>query len=1310
MNCVRPPLAKKPARGFGWSCGPCSRKQERKLEARNTPIVGEKGGDKEDEVVEEEEDEHAGGSDLSNDGELDASSLGPRPPTAEQIAQAKLWPYRYLGIHCRVEDALDYDDRIYPRASSRLGPKHQANVQTWHGHSVEFVKPTDIKKRFMKGNTHKKDGKLSRDIIAAIEADKTAKEKRPKWVLDEPTGYVRRGEDSVNGESGNTALLKWQMPKVGQLSSRGEDTPQMLPHEQRERVVDEYITEARSLAGHLGLRDHSTNYLDKALELLMANDYQSKPALDQLMRLDARRDLKEPILTAEQCLKFEEGVRKYGSELGQVSRYMGRNIKHGEVVRYYYMWKKTIRGQGLWDNHEGRKGKKQVKQADARLVDDVADDVDDSAFDNAKALAKKRGFECKFCGMRSSPQWRRAPATAPCTTVPVDPNGKNNKDKNSQLLVALCQRCATLWRCYGIQWENLEEVAKKVANGGGRAWKRRIDEELLVELTNANIDSSIQISSTAATAAASIGIEIPPAMTIQPGQESSKKKQKTGVENGTVDISQNAVPVEPLKKKVVEKPEPPLVPEQPSMRILPCAVCEEHLPMEQRFCCKNCRLTVHRDCYGIAEGQGIDRWVCDMCTNDNMHQHQYSTTYDCVLCSVRQYTDTELMEAPKVSHKKKNDREREKERLEREMVIAATENYLQEQRKRGRPEEPRQALKHTAGNNWVHIVCAVFHSEVKFGDAKRLEPVEGIGAIPTTKYSPTCKLCKTNHGACISCSHCQATVHVACAQQYGYPCGFILSPVKNSRTSAVSTVAMDGESGNATAVVYCREHMLPKDLPVLHRMSGTSPDAPFNNLQTFVRSHKQADTSLTGTLRKAQMTDSAKGVQSFNPSVNPRNIVSLTNGGAAGLPASTLARRSSTVTVPAVQFEEVDQDGDRVIHLRDEFPIDPCIKKCVACGTDASPKWHDLESKALSPPTVNVDYRQLSVMLSELPRALPSGDESEDLRPSSQTNNNGLMSSNGASDGDGFAQAETQQTVIVVKDEQTDSGLSNGHTDDISTKFLCHKCHLRKLKEPTPPRTPTPPPPPQPEPVEPEERPVREPEPTSPRTALIWPSQVTQASPHEPYHHNWSNQAASPYHPPERLSNGVPHSPPVAAHPPPPQYPPQPPPPPQYDPPMLPQTYRDARGVLYRGVPPQFHMPQIVNGVAEPPSFQYRRDSSGQLRQVPWIPPALRTGAPPPPPANREAIRAVRSPSVQHSRSSQGPHGPPEAAENPFAVPNAAQSPSREAYRGIYHSPPSQHGRPHTPSESYGRDSRWPSEGPSMNGASASPSLRNLLH
>ena len=1367
MNCVRPPLLKKPARGFGWSCGPCSRRQEKKLEARNTPNVGEKNAEgEEEELVDEEEDEHAAAS--ANGGSLndaDAQITGARPPTVEQIAQAKLWPFRYLGIHCRVEDALDYDDRIYPRASSRLGPKHQATVQAWYGRHVEYVKPTDVKKRsWGKGNTHKKDTKWSKDTNAAQDTSKTIREKRPKWVMDEPPGYVARGDDHLNHDPRNTAQLRFQLPKVGEMSSRGEDPQSTLDPDQRETLIEDYMNRAKAQASVLDLEEYSTNFLDKALELLVANNYQSEKALNQLCNVNKRKDLKEPELNKEELRRFEDGVRKYGSELRLVSKHVGKTQKHGEIVRFYYMWKKTPEGKRIWGNYEGRKGKKQQKQADSKLVDDVADDIDDSAFDNGKAIARRRGFECKFCATRHSPQWRRAPATAPGSTVPIDPSLKNSKDKNAHLMLALCLRCAYLWRCYAITWENPDEVAKKVAGGGGRAWKRRIDEELLAELTTANVTNSIGVSTTAAAAAASIGVEIPSNLTVHPGQEGPKKKQRLGTDAVAAAFMapQTAPLIEPPKKKMIEKPpEPPLVPEQPRFRVLPCAICFEFVAgeesAEEYLSCTRCRLTVHRSCYGVAESRTKDKWACDTCMNDTAHH--FSTNYDCVLCSVREYADKELMEAPKSHHKKKNEREKEKERLERELLVHATENYYRVQREKGRPEQPRQSLKRTTNNNWVHVVCAIFHNEIKFADPKALEPAEGLGAVASPRYRSKCKLCRKSEGACVNCGHCQATFHVSCAQQHGYQLGFDINPVKGSRASAVNIVDMNGDKGSAAAVIYCKEHTKlaynREEKKGIHPMAEilTDPDSldtGLNALQAYARTHKQADTSLTGTLRKALMFDQATSTagQPSNGGTNHRGSVSsIASGAPIPAPSSKVSRLSPGVLT--VRSDEVDQDGDRVVYIDSVAPVEPFQKECSNCNATVSPKWHLIKPKAISHavggPMIEGNLESFSSQPAEAAGyGYINGEKSSDYEDSSMR----VVSSqperkatvNGTFGGDGTIDKNTPTTTVSPETKPTSTGgnraqeSANIDAGDVHPKYLCNKCFHRKRKEPTPPPTPTP----SPDPVAPavqadpiveskaEIRVSNEPEPSPSHAPPSWPSQVTQA-PTNDSSHSWPDQTSpsvplappllapvpppsaplttqvqppippptAPYHGPERLPNGVPHSPTIVAPPPPQHYPP--PPQTHYRPP--PQNYRDSRGVLHRGMPPQYHVPHLVNGVpAEPPSFQYRRDSSGQLYQVPYIPPTMR---PQPPPG-------LRSPPM-HDRSSEGPHGPPEAAANPFAVPAASHSPPRQAFSDIYGSPHSNHERPETPPPGFVRDGRWSGEGSLVNGASASPSVRNLL-
>lgn len=612
MNCVRPPLLKKPSRGFAWACGPCSRAQEKRLEARLGNAVEDVD---EEEIVDEEEEEGSGNTNgTTPDPE---SQIDSHPGTQAEIALAKMWPMRYLGIHCRVEDALQYDDRaIYPRASSRLGPRHQANVNVWHGHPVELVKPAEIKKRYVKAAGNKKEGKLSKETVAAIEADKAEKAKRPKWVMDEPPGYVRRGEDIPNKDSKCTAELMFKMPPLGVHSSRGEDDAPTVTEEQ----VQNYMDRAKTLASHVGVEPWNTNFLDKCLALFTKHQYDATIALKHVKKIDKRKDLKEPELSKDEEKKWNEGVALHGSEIRSVRLHTSKTMFYGDAVRYYYTWKKTPKGREVWGAYSNRKGKSKRVETDAqsRLVDDVADNKDDSAFDNDKAIQRKRNFQCKFCNSRHSRQWRRAPGVSPGQTAP--PDGRS-KDK-SGLLVALCIRCANLWRKYAVKWENVDEIAKKMAQGGGKAWKRRVDEELLREMYAAQSDSGSKHGTPEY-------VDLPVAAA-QVVNEPPKKKQKTvaavnGDTSGTSTPANETVSKKKEKEKPVAVPKaqtpPPPVPAQPRLRDLPCVICQSVAGV--RLQCAACRLTVHKACYGVEDSRLANKWYCDTCKNDKKESVSY---------------------------------------------------------------------------------------------------------------------------------------------------------------------------------------------------------------------------------------------------------------------------------------------------------------------------------------------------------------------------------------------------------------------------------------------------------------------------------------------------------------------------------------------------------------------------------------------------------------------------------------------------------------------------------------------------------------
>lgn len=1256
MNCVRPPLLKKPSRGFAWACGPCSRAQEKKLEARRTPLLGSGNEEADEEELLDEEEEDANAETTAPTPNDSDTQVDLHPGTQAEIALAKMWPMRYLGIHCRVEDALQYDDRaIYPRASSRLGPRHQANVNVWHGRPVELVKPAEIKKRYVKAAGHKKDTKLSKETVAAMEADKAEKAKRPKWVMDEPAGYVRRGEDYPNKDLKCTAELMFKMPPLGVHSTRGEDDAPTITPEQ----VEAYMMRAKALAKpYVGVEPYNTNFLDKCLALLTKNQYDAEAALKQVKKLDKRKDLKEPELTKEEEKKWNEGVAKYGSEIRNVRLHVSKTMLYGDAVRYYYMWKKTPKGKEIWGSYSNRKGRNKKAEADThtRLLDDIADDHDDSAFDNEKAIQRKRNFQCKFCNIRHSRQWRRAPGVPPGQTVAAD--GRTSKDKLNGWVVALCQRCANLWRKYAVKWENTEEIARKVAQGGGKAWKRRIDEELLREVYAATSDAGVMNGA--------LEYADMPAATAQPVAEPPKKKQKTAATASAADSGTSTPFSEPAtKKKEKEKaapppkaPTPPPVPAQPRLRVLPCAVCRS--AEGTRLECAACRMNVHKSCYGIEEVRQANKWFCDPCKNDKKESVSYvsllfaltdsltnlSQNYECVLCP-QNSGEQDLYEPPKVSHKKKTDREREKERMEKELVEKAKEEYRLKQQEKGRPIFPREPLKRTADNNWVHVYCALWHPETKFSSATRLDMVEGIGA-PTLRYDSTCKLCKTKHGACVSCQQCSASFHVGCAHSAGYTFGFDITPVKATRRDAVPTVTLNGETGAMVAGIWCKEHS-PKT--IIHPMNEEAEGADLVALQLFAREFKQADLTLTGTARKANLVDqSTRTIPQSAPLQSNRRTSTVTNQ----TPTSARGRQSNAGLV-----------------IKEEEPAETTVakteRKCARCQIDASPRWWKVEEPGQfsQHPSRVVDGAVTT-----------NGGEPGQIAPREQSQPVNGSIDHAMIDAPPLASQEQSGRLRV----DTEVGIER------PVSYLCQKCHWKKLNAPDEPeereRSAS-------VHVEPQQLPIRSPPvqpfvappPPPPSLGGAWiPPQ--QPPPLPAWHSSGPPPPGPSPHapPPHSLHNGIGHPPP---------------------------------GPPISHAPP-FHAP--YNPVHPPNGYP---PYSGPPVHAPMPPASLRPPYPPPhpptsgpPPAlhlNNGGImvNGMHSPRMPYSPTHPHGHNSSRSTESPFS------GPPQMSFPPLHHGSPAP-GRPSTPRDTVMRDVPAVTAPPPpervSTGASASPSLRNLLH
>ncbi|KAI7276330.1 hypothetical protein KC345_g6828 [Hortaea werneckii] len=1286
MNCVQPPLPKKPSRGFAWACGPCSRASERALEARNTPTVSGDVTEAEEEVQEEEVPAVSNDSTRAPSPSGEEPAMDMHPATQAEIAMAKMWPMRYLGIHCRVEDALQYDDRaIYPRASSRLGPRHQANVTIWPGRPVELVKPAEIKKRYSKNNSsHKKDGKLSKETVAALEADREERSKRPKWVQDEPPGYVARGEDFPEDDPRCTAKLVFKMP---------EETPKP----EADKHVDEYVKEAKRLARGIGVPPFGVNFLDKALELFAKSNYNVGVALQKLRQIDRKKDLHEPVLTKDQLGKFEEGVAKYGSEHRLIRLHMKTNLPNSDIVRFYYLWKKTPKGREIWGNYGGRKGSKRKVENDAgaKLQLEVAHNADDSAFDNDKAIRKQKGFQCKFCSTTHSRQWRKAPGVAPGQLAPPDGKGSS---KQVRPLLALCLRCAGLWRKYAIQWEDVDELAKKVSSGGGRALKKRIDEELLRELMIAN---------EAANTPPLPGPEPTPALpSVEAFGEPPKKKSK-------MDAAPAVLPPEPPKKK--EKPPPPpkeptpppppIVPSQPQWRVLPCAICRAP---DDTIECAHCKLTVHRRCFGLDEKEGLRPdgsvdWICEQCQNDR--HPEVSTDYACCLCLTEE-TLTDLVEPPKVSHKKKTDREREKERMEKELTEAMRAEYRSKQISMHRPPLPREPLKRTTGNNWVHVYCAVWTPEIRFSNAQKMEVAEGFQLIPPARYEAVCKLCKNKDhlnkvredaGACVSCFQCGANFHASCAFEAGYQFGFDVTPVKGSRKDQVVTARLGEENGAVTAGIWCKEHAVKS---IIHPLNEVVDESGKNALQVFVETYKQADLTLTGTVRKAaqaQLTKD-KGQQAAPAVVNGSRRESTANSSSTGMRRGARASIANERSSAAAELKADAENGATAVSDGAETTTE---RRCAKCNIDVTPRWHRFIREAPKTKASPEPPRRMSMTLAEIAdlererrrkatastsaeandtngsienATLPQLEQSRSQQSNGEpkTSETAMAESNGELKLDGgkhdsdevfhnHALPRYQNPAAMRSSPKPEEGnTENGTIKEQREEWLCHKCFVKKKIHPTPSPPPQPPQsPPRPFPMQ-----------------VDWshppagqPQNQPPAPPSEPVRMPWDHQPR-PNQPPPPQSNAVGPAPPTFGSIPPshgsgyppygsqpnfygpsttqPSGPPQhhaPPPPQPYGPPH-PQSQGPPQGPPHG--PPHMHSRQPSFGYGPPPASN--PPSYGAPR-----PPHMQSFVPQMPHAmNGTASPFNGRPPIQSPTFPGGPPPPPH--HQPF-TPNRTESP-----------------------------------------------------
>ncbi|KAG0234629.1 putative PHD type zinc finger protein with BAH domain-containing protein [Actinomortierella wolfii] len=757
-----------------------------------------------------------------------------------------LWPFRYFGTHADIRDIFDPDDRVYPRAASRVGTRYQAYVMKWERPGQ--ILPTSTIFDDPKGTSSRGRSRRSRG----------GRFQNRLRVPEESENTSRAASVSLEGSQDGTesGLAPPSPSKSGTLDEPvhvergGDDTSTLLyskPDHIDEQYVSKYLDQIKDL--QLPLPSHSADLIDRALLALQNNQFDADKALDEMAKV-TQEDFDLRDWTVDEIERFEEGIRVYGHELHAIKKQVGsRSMK--DIVRFFYQWKKTERYQPVYSvftkiNKPNKKfksvGRAEVTsptlESHARhhgrsgvcAPVNGGDSDDDNIPDNDSLIwpneENKHTFECAHCGATKTSVWRRAPGEA---------------EGEQQTPRVYCNDCGNDWVRY-VTLPPIPESMKEGRKGRSRD----------------NFAKNQNNSSAASPARNENGTPI--------------QKRKRGEGKLTRKRTKGEYSQEPTRS-------PSPIPDRP------CAVCncfgEED---EVLLRCQECYLTVHHDCYGVPEEMSLSKsWQCDTCLN-NLNP-TVSTTYKCVLCS-----KTSCKENP-------------------------------------------QALKRTTGNNWAHILCAVWIPEVKVADVNLLSPIESIGKIRQERWKQICSICKERSGACITCSDgCKRVFHVSCARDAGYEIAFEMQPApKSTRGGLMVPVVLCPQN-------HSEEEVTEEDRKLIHIRDQPDAETDLNALMTYVRYYKQCDTSVSSAMRKCRL------LMSLNPGLGSETLLqshssaALNGGGSNGIGGGH--NNSGHGGHSGRRWLGSSRGGSRARGQDIE---------CLRCHAHASPIWWDDPTALLSP-------------------------------------------------------------------------------------------------------------------------------------------------------------------------------------------------------------------------------------------------------------------------------------------------------------------------------------------------------------------------
>ncbi|KAG2175457.1 hypothetical protein INT43_001104 [Umbelopsis isabellina] len=507
MGCVNPPLSRKPSKGFAWQCAVCFKKDplnaakssptlHKEKQQPNSPAVSSSRSPSNSDKTESSAAQSAK-SNTSNRirpiqtrttrSQTESRTGTPSQPTSPTTSTMKgvttngakaginkkniitmarrrdpnkmhtthMWPFRYFGIHTNVKDILDADDRIYPRARSRLGPKYQAIVADWDPETeseiVDSSQARNPSDEAALSRTLSKQGFRGRRKRARV-GDRKDASSSPAPPGSELKSELFDRQDEF--DQLDAAITRGGPDTVIPMFDR----PATFTDEQ----VDRYMKKVCALPD-LPLPSHSADFLDRALIELQQYDFDEEKALESVRCLIKDDFDYQEEWTHEDIAAFEEGIKAYGHELHSVAtKVPDRSM--AQIVRFFYKWKKTERYEPVYSewtkiykpNKKFRRRGLSVQDSisadtsSVELSESESEDEDSKEDPTIVSVKGSIGYECMNCGTDESDVWRRAP-------------GDTDKRRKLHRFV-LCDKCGVYWLKYG----TMRQVSDSLASRRGR--------------------------------------------------------------------------------------------------------------------------------------------------------------------------------------------------------------------------------------------------------------------------------------------------------------------------------------------------------------------------------------------------------------------------------------------------------------------------------------------------------------------------------------------------------------------------------------------------------------------------------------------------------------------------------------------------------------------------------------------------------------------------------------------------------------------------------------------------------------------------